>query len=80
MRYVLMLLIAAMSLSCTTPATVTSGNQYRHPTTGDSKTCNDDARPSIWTEMFCTPCYYQAKANAYADCKNGLEAQGYVKQ
>ena len=59
---------------------VTTGSQYRHPTTGDSKTCLDDARPSIWTEIFCLPCYYQAKGNAYADCKNTLEAQGYVKQ
>ena len=64
-------------VGCTTPATIAAGNQYRHPTNGDSKTSNDDAKPSIWTEIFCTPCYYQAKANAYADCKNALEAQGY---
>lgn len=70
----IVLLIALALAGCASGRGTTT---FKHPTTGEVKMCEWTDPPSIWTEMFCIPCYY-AQKDAYPRCKNSLEEKGFV--
>lgn len=59
----------------------TSGNEqsatFRHPTTGDVKTCTENPNTGAAWALICIPCWVTAYKNEYASCKTGLEEAGY---
>jgi hypothetical protein len=74
MRALVLILAGLLMAGCASGRGMTT---FKHPTTGEIKTCEWTDPPSIWIEMFCIPCYY-AQKDAYPRCKNGLEAKGYT--
>ena len=81
MRTVLMIVVSLIALAgcvaTTGPITGPGGDaEYRHPVTGDARHCdNNTGQGFLWFGVIGAV----AEGSRYADCKNALEAQGYVR-
>jgi hypothetical protein len=75
------LLIAVICAGCTStgrPDPTGASAVFRHPTTGEVKTCQEEEM-SMTSALFCIPCGVATVKTQYADCKSDLEKAGYER-
>lgn len=81
MRTLLILVVSLIVLggcvASTGPIAGAGGDaEYRHPVTGDTRHCdNNTGQGFLWFGVIGAV----AEGSRYADCKNALEGQGYVR-
>lgn len=78
MRRFAWVLVVVGLLSLNACASSKGSTAFKHPTTGDVTSCAWDG-DQTWLEILCPPCYHAGvRPTGYSDCKEGLEAKGYV--